>query len=132
MFNIGLLCMEQGRVQEAANWYRKAVARKPSSAEALFQFGTALTAQGASGRDAKARGKGAQQIAIEEEEKKRAEDEREAKKAAELPRELGNLTKEDYRAQHDLPNEPVHHPSPPGRRWIVSPRWRRRRHRSRA
>ena len=114
LFNIGLLCMEQGRVQEAANWYRKAVARKPSSAEALFQFGTALHKLGElQGETPRREEKSAQQIAIEEEEKKRAEDEREAKKAAELAEELGNLTKEDYRAQHDLPNEPVHHPSPP-------------------
>ena len=113
MFNIGLLCMEQGRVQEAANWYRKAVARKPSSAEALFQFGTALHKLGElQGETPRREEKSAQQIAIEEEEKKRAEDEREAKKAAEHAEELGNLTKEDYRA-HDLPNEPVHHPSPP-------------------
>ena len=42
LYNMGLLCMEQGRVDEAADWYRRALATKPASKAALFQLGTAL------------------------------------------------------------------------------------------
>jgi TolA-binding protein len=46
LFNMGLLCLEQGRVREAAGWYRQASATKPASKDALFQLGSALRTLG--------------------------------------------------------------------------------------